>query len=180
MANELRPEMLSWRAGAGWLVLVGGTSDKWRGTEAIDRRAVELLDRDRPIAFVPAAACPPDYGESFLETYRRLGAPAGYIVPIHDRASASDPANVELLRQAGLIYFGGGESVQLLETMAGSLALEAVAEAHDAGAVIVGMSAGAIALAAWGVSLNPDLAPLEGWAWLEQTVVSVHHSLELD
>lgn len=178
MPNELRPEMVTWRAGAGWLVLVGGTSDKWRGTAAIDPQAIARMDRERPIAFVPAAACPPAYGESFLETYRRLGAPGGYVVPVHDRVSADDPANAELLRQAGLIYFGGGETVQLLETMTGSLALEAVAEAHEAGAVIVGMSAGAIGLAAWGVSLNPELAPLQGWGWLERTIVSVHHTRE--
>ncbi|MEX1254633.1 MAG: Type 1 glutamine amidotransferase-like domain-containing protein [Dehalococcoidia bacterium] len=167
---------MSWRSGAGWIVLIGGTSDEWRATEAIDRAAIDLMDRERPIAFMPAAACPPDYGESFLETYRRLGAPAGYVVPVLDRASASDPANAELLRRAGLIYFGGGETVELLKSVTGTPALEALAAAHDAGAVIVGMSAGAIALAERGVPLNPSIGVLQGWAWLARAVVSVHHT----
>jgi cyanophycinase len=178
MAIELKAGALTWRSGAGWLVLIGGTSDQWRATEAIDRAAIELMDRDRPIAFVPAAACPPDYGESFLATYRGLGAPPGYVVPVHDRASASDPANTELLRRAGLIYFGGGETVQLLGTLTGTPALEAVAAAHDAGAVVVGMSAGAIALAALGVPLNLSIGVLQGWGWLARAIVSVHHTPE--
>ena len=31
---------IEWRPGKGWLVLIGGTSDQWRTTEAIDRAAV--------------------------------------------------------------------------------------------------------------------------------------------
>ena len=178
MASIFESQRVTWRAGAGWLVLIGGTSDQWRATEAIDRAAIGLMDRDRPIAFVPAAACPPDYGESFLATYHRLGAPRGYVVPVQDRASASDPANTELLRRAGLIYFGGGETVQLLETVTGTPALEAVAAAHNAGAVIVGMSAGAIALAELGVPLNLNIGVLQGWGWLPRTIVSVHHTPE--
>jgi cyanophycinase len=172
------PAGVRWRRGRGWLVLIGGTSDQWRTTAPIDRAAVALMDRTRPIAFVPAAACPPDYGESFLATYGRLGAPGGYIVPVHDRGSANEPTNADLLRRAGLIYFGGGETAELLRTMNGSRALKAVAEAYEAGAVIAGMSAGAIALAEWGVPLNPDIGVLRGWGWLPATVVSVHHTPE--
>lgn len=166
------------RGGAGWLVLIGGTSGRWAATEEIDRAAVARMGRGKPIAFVPAANCPPDYGESFLATYARLGAPDGYEVPIYDRATARDPANAERLREAGLIYFGGGDTTQLLASMTGTHALAAVAAAYEAGAVIVGMSAGAIALAEWGVSLGAGV--LEGWGWLPRTVVSVHHTAARD
>jgi cyanophycinase len=164
------------REGKGWLVLIGGTSDQWRTTEAIDRAAIELMPANTPIAFVPAAACPPDYGESFLAIYQRLGATAGYIVPVHDRASAHDAANAKLLRDAGLIYFGGGETPQLLASMTGTPAADAIAEAYERGAVIAGMSAGAIALSAWGVSMGAGV--LQGWGWLSRVLVSVHHGAE--
>jgi cyanophycinase len=158
------------------LILIGGTSDKWRTTEHIDRVASELAPNNRPIAFIPAAKCPPDYGETFRETYARLGMPDGYVVPVEDRASAHDPANARLLASAGLIYFGGGETTSLLESMTDTPALEAVASAYEAGAVVVGMSAGAIGLSAWGVPLNPDIGVLQGWGWLSDTIVSVHHT----
>jgi cyanophycinase len=162
------------RPGRGWLVLIGGTSDTWRATEPIDRAAIELMQRDAPIAFVPAANCPPEYGTSFLAMYGRLGAADGYVVPITGRASAHDAQNGDLLRNAGLIYFGGGETTALLESLTDTPALAAIAEAYERGAVVAGMSAGAIALAARGLSLGAGV--LQGWAWLPQLLVSVHHT----
>jgi len=164
---------ISRRLGRGWLVLVGGTTDAWRGTEAIDRAAIDLMPPVMPVAFVPAANCPPEYGASFLATYRRYGAPDGYVVPIADRASAHDDQNAELLRRAGLIYFGGGDTTALLASMSRSPAVDAVGQAYERGAVIVGMSAGAIALSARGVSLGAGV--LQGWGWLPELLVSVHH-----
>jgi cyanophycinase len=166
--------------GAGTLILIGGTSDRWRTTEHIDSAAVELAPKGRPVAFIPAAACPQDYGLTFLETYRSLGSEDGYVVPVHDRSSAMDRANAELIASAGLVYFGGGETTALLEAMTDTPVLDAVRSAYESGAVIAGMSAGAIALSAWGVPLNPDIGVLRGWGWLERTVVSVHHTPQRD
>jgi cyanophycinase-like exopeptidase len=170
MPVALRP----WRQGSGWLVLIGGSSGTWPPTEPIDRAAIERMNSAAPIAFVPAAGCPPDYGESFLETYARLGARDGYVVSVRDSASAHDQENARLLQRAGLIYFGGGDTRLLLASMAGSPALDAIVSAYEAGAVVVGMSAGAIALAAYGVSLGAGV--LAGWGWLPKTLVSVHHT----
>jgi cyanophycinase len=174
MQRERSDLPLDWRSGRGWLLLVGGTTYFWRGTEAIDRAAVGVMSPGAPIAFVPAANCPPEYGASFLSTYRGYGAPDGYVVPITSRRAACDPKNAALLREAGLIYFGGGDTTALLASMTGTPALDAVAEAYAAGAVVVGMSAGAIGLAARGLSLGAGV--LEGWSWLARTLVSVHHN----
>jgi len=169
MVPTLRP----FRPARGWLVLLGGSSGTWPPTEPVDRAAIERMPRG-PIAFVPAAGCPPDYGESFLATYARLGAPDGYVVEVRDLASARDARNAALLKDAGLVYFGGGDTTRLLAAMTGTPALDAVAAAYERGAVIVGMSAGAIALAAYGVSLSAGV--LQGWGWLPDALVSVHHT----
>jgi len=163
---------LKWRTGAGWLVLIGG--GRWNTTELIDRNAIEAMSDETPIAFVPAAGCPPDYGGSFLAHYTALGAPPGYVVPIHDSASANDPVNVRRLAQAGLIYFGGGDTQKLLDAFTGTPTLDAVAAAYASGSVIVGMSAGAIALAEWGVSSDPGVGVLKGWGWLPKVIVAPH------
>ncbi len=165
---------LRWRTGAGWLVLAGG--GRWHATEPIDRKAIEAMADNTPIAFVPAAGGPPDYGESFLEHYASLGAPPGYVVAIHDSASAHDPVNVRRLAQAGLIYFGGGDTQRLLDTMTGAPTLDAGAAAYAAGAVVVGHSAGAIALCAWGVSPDRGGAVLPGWGWLPNAIVAPHYT----
>ncbi len=165
---------LKWRTGAGWLVLVGG--GRWDTTESIDYNAIEAMADEAPIAFVPAAGRPPDNGESFLAHYAALGAPAGYVVPIHDNVSAGDPANVRRLAQAGLIYFGGGDTQKLLDAITGTAALDAVAAAYASGAVVVGMSAGAIVLSAWGLSADPGVSVLKGWGWLPQAIVAPHYT----
>jgi cyanophycinase-like exopeptidase len=152
---------------------VGGTTNFWRGTEQIDRAAIEAAPSDKPIAFVPAANCPPEYGESFLQVYRQHGAPDGYVAPITSREASHDAQNLSLLRDAGLIYFGGGDTTELLASMTDTPAVDAVAEAYARGAVVVGMSAGAIALSERGLSLGAGV--LEGWSWLERILVSVHH-----
>lgn len=169
---------LSRRSGLGWLVLIGGASGHWATTQPIDRAAVESIRHDGPIAFLPAAGCEPEYGPSFLAHYKRLGAPDGYVIPIEDAAAARDPANARLLADASLIYIGGGDTRQLLSIMTGSPALEAMTQAYEAGAVIAGASAGAIALAAWGVPIDPNVIALEGWGWIPDVIVSPHHSPE--
>ncbi len=131
-----------------------------------------------PIAFLPAAGCPPDYGESFLARYADLGAPPGYVVPVYDTDAARDRANARLLSEAGLIYIGGGDTRLLLNALTGTPALEALAAAYKAGAVIAGMSAGAIALAAWGLSIDSRVGVLQGWGWLPDVIVAPHYTPE--
>ena len=166
-----------WRAGRGWLVLIGG-STSWPPTEPIDRETIARMDQRKPIAFLPAAGCPPGYVQSFLEAYTRLGAPDGYEVPVRDIAAARDPKYAELLQRTGLIYIGGGDTRDLLASMTGTPALSAMASAYERGAVIVGNSAGAIGLATFGVSMDPQIGVLEGWGWVPRTLVSVHHTPE--
>ena len=169
---------LKWRTGDGWLVLICGSSDGWRATEAIDRAAIAAVCDEAPIAFVPAAGCPPDYGESFLARYAGLDAPRGYIVPIQDPASARDPANARRLAHAGLIYVGDGDTQRLLATMAGTPALDALAAAFATGAVIIGAGAGALALAAWGWTSDAGIGALKGWGWLPQALLAAHYAQE--
>ncbi|HLF29048.1 MAG TPA: Type 1 glutamine amidotransferase-like domain-containing protein [Anaerolineae bacterium] len=167
---------LRWRTGAGWLVLIGGGN--WETTEPIDRNAIEAMTDEAPIAFVPAAGGSPDSGESFLEHYTRLGAPPGYVAPIYDATSANDPVNARRLVQAGLIYLGGGDTRQLLDALTGTPALDAIAAAYASGAIVVGMSAGAMALCAWGVALDPAVGVLQGWGWLPHVIAAPHYTPE--
>ena len=166
------------RPGRGTIVLLGGSSGTWPPTAAVDRAAIAAITRDGPAVFLPAAGCGPDYGASFIAQYEALGSPAGAVAEVRDAASAADPANVALITSASLVYIGGGDSRLLLSTLHDSPALAALGHAHDAGAVIVGMSAGAMALAGWGVSMSAEIGLLPGWGWLPEAVVSVHYTPE--
>ena len=165
---------LQWHAGTVWLVWPGG--GRWESNEVIHSSAISQILAESPFAFLPTADPDPSYGESFLTTYGELGAPFGYVVPIYDRKSANDPVNMRRLAQASLIYIGGGDTHKLIATLDGTGSVDAIAAAYEAGAVIVGASAGAILLAKWGVTSDGEL--VLGWGWLADTIVVPHYTPE--
>ena len=164
---------MQWRTGAGWLILLGG--GRWDDNETIHSQAISAITDESPIAYIPAADVDPMKGEAFLSFYTELGAPHGYIVPIHDQQSANDPANYRRLANASLIYIGGGSLQRLLEALEGTHTLDALATAFDGGAVIVGEDAGALLLGKWGVnSAQGKIYP--GWGWVSDALIAAHHT----
>src|SRR5512135_3306165 len=93
---------LQWRTGAGWLILLGG--GRWADSETIHSRAISAITDESPIVYVPSANSDSMDGETFLSFYSELGAPPGYVVPIHDQKSARDPANYRRVSHASLIF----------------------------------------------------------------------------
>ena len=166
---------MQWRTGAGWLVLLGG--GRWEENETIHSQAVSAILDESPVAFIPAADPDPTRGEAFLSFYADLGAPHGYVVPIHDRQSANDPANYRRLANASLIYIGGGSLQRLLEALDGTHAIDALAAAFDGGAIIVGESAGAMLLGKWGVSTQQGKI-YPGWGWVSDALIAAHYTPE--
>ena len=166
---------LQWRTGAGWLVLIGG--GRLAENEVIHSAAISAIADESPIAFLPAANPDPTYGEAFLSFYGELGAPPGYVVPIHNQQSARDPANYRRLAHAGLIYIGGGDIQRLIEAVEGTPAIEAVAQAFDGGAVIVGIGAGAMLFGKWGLSSSNGKV-FAGWGWVSDAIVVPHYAPE--
>lgn len=164
---------LQWRTGAGWLVLLGG--GRWEENETIHSQAISAISDESPIAYIPAADPDPTVGEAFLSFYADLGAPHGYVVPIHDQRTASDPANYRRLANASLIYIGGGSLRRLIEALEGTPAIEAIAAAFDGGAVIVGAGASALLLGKWGVTAEQGKI-YPGWGWVSDALVVPQYS----
>lgn len=81
-----------------------------------------------------------------LEHFQALGAHV-QSARITDRKEADDPRYAEMLEQADLIYFSGGNPAYLYQTMLGSKAWKAAEKAWGGGAVYAGCSAGAMILA---------------------------------
>ena len=107
---------LQWRTGAGWLILLGG--GRWEDNEMIHSQAISAITDESPIAFIPAADPDPTRGEAFLSFYADLGAPHGYVVPIHDQQSANRSgqlspsgeceSDLHRRRQSAAVVGGGG------------------------------------------------------------------------
>jgi len=162
---------LRWHAGQGWLILVGG--GELEDLTDIHRAAIEAMSDESPVVYIPAASASQDEGRGrgqiVTEQIEELGGPVGYVAPIFTRTDASDPKNVRRVTQAGLVYLGGGNAKKLIETCTGTPALDALAAAYAAGAVILAEGEAACALGAWGLCASGDI--LAGWGWLSETLV---------
>jgi len=166
---------LRWRTGTGWLVLAGGGRWQEGETGEIDAAALGWANLDRPIAVLPTAGVSTAGVEALLEYYADLGGPGGYVVPIFDTAGAQRAENCHLLAEAGLVYISDGpDPLGLVRSLRGNPALGALAQAFDAGAAVVGMGAGAIALGAWAAGGDNPEQTESGWGWLPGVIVEPH------
>lgn len=134
----------------GYLVLEGGAEFGGRMADP-DRRALALAGGpEASIVIIPTAAAPDHNHERAGQNGRRwfasLGARQVHVAPLLDRASANEPGVAAMLRAARLVYLLGGFTHYLGQTLQGSLAWQAALEAHAAGAVIAGSSAGAMVM----------------------------------
>jgi len=74
----------------------------------------------------------------------RIGSECIYL-PIHEREDAFNPQFVEQVKDAGLIYFSGGDPHRVAEIYAGSPVWDAIVTQWQSGTSLAGCSAGAMA-----------------------------------
>jgi cyanophycinase len=132
------------------LLLEGGAEFGGKMSEP-DLHAIQAAGgSDSPIVILPTAAAPDQNhdraGRNALRWFSSLGASRPEVVPVIDAASASDPALVERIRMARLIYILGGFPGYVAKTFSGSSAWDAALDAYTSGAVLGGSSAGAMVL----------------------------------
>lgn len=132
---------------SGRLVAIGGAEDKTSDLEILEKVFSLAPEANQVVAVIATASSIPDqvlpdYEAAFL----RLGASRVHSLSIRDRKQAADPATVRLLEQSGVIFFTGGDQLRLTNVLGGSLALAAIRQRLQDGAVVAGTSAGAAAM----------------------------------
>jgi cyanophycinase len=129
-------------------MVIGGAEDKRETT--ILSRFVELAGG--PEARVVVISTASSLGEAATEAYRRALADLGVADVVglrpEERSQADDPATADALDAATGVFLTGGNQSRLTQVVAGTRLADALANAHDRGAVLAGTSAGASALAA--------------------------------
>jgi cyanophycinase len=134
---------------AGPVVMIGGAEDK-RRDGVILSRVVELAGG--PDASMVVISTASTFGERAAARYSgvfsELGA--GESVGLHPRTreQANEPDLVQALNRATGVFLTGGNQLRLVSVIGGTRLEDALASAHDRGAVIAGTSAGASAVAA--------------------------------
>jgi len=134
----------------GFVLLEGGR-EFHAGMAAADKRAMAVCGgRAQPVRIIPAAAAP-DNNHTAAATngvrwFQSLGAVDVRAVDVIDHVSADRPDLARQIERARLVFVLGGFTRYLAETLSESLAWQAMASAHRAGAVIAGSSAGAMVM----------------------------------
>ena len=134
------------------IIALVGSGEFTPAMDEVDRLLLAATGHDRArVAIVPTASWPD--GEAVFRRWTNLGVAHFRAlgadplpVPLTDRAGADDPAIVDAIASADLVYLSGGKPGHLLDALEGTTSGAAIRSAAGRGAVVAGCSAGAMVL----------------------------------
>jgi len=132
----------------GILVAIGGNEDKEDDLEIL-RDTIKVSGKENPsIALITSASSQPEaMMEHYKRAFERIGEGDIHHLDIRTRLEAKEKANVDVIRDADIIFFTGGDQLRITSILGGSALLRQVKrEYFEKGCVVAGTSAGASAL----------------------------------
>ena len=148
----------------GKLIAIGGAEDKGTDLEAgeihrnnlnffelgiLSRIVAEAGGTDAQIEIITTASTIPyEVGENYLDAFGKLGCLRINVMHIRNRQEAADPAYLKRLEQCQAIMMSGGNQMRLSATFGGTKWLATLLHRyhHEAGFLVAGTSAGAMAM----------------------------------
>ncbi len=166
----------------GTVALIG-SGEFLPGSDLLDRALLARLDDAPRVLVLPTASAPdgPEVMERWarmgIEHFERLGASAEAIM-IGTREEADSAKLAERIAATNFIYLSGGKPGYLVKTLRDTKCWQAIEQVFQAGGVVAGCSAGAMALAgslpsflrsqpalglAPGLAVIPHFDEIPGW-----------------
>ena len=180
VANGIPPTRSPRPEGCGPVILCGGATDDDLLALIVDVVRGSSAGRKPRVGLVEASwhVEPPTAEARRGEAERWTQAGADVLdVDLVERADAASPAVAETLVGADLVWFAAGDGSALYDRLWATPALAVVRHAHERGAAVGGVSAGAVV---WGVGHLSDYAshgdeePYPLFGWLHDMVVFPH------
>jgi len=156
------------------VILIGGGEIARGETAAIDQQIKSMKPAGTRFVFVGTAAHDaPGYAEKIAEAF------GDHFDVQSPTVAAGRDAMQAALQQADVIYLGGGETARLVEQFTSWELVDVLRGSIDRGVVIVGMSAGALALAEWYIhDEDGEFEIRTGWGILAGVGVMAHAHAE--
>lgn len=171
----------------GHLVIIGGGEK----LAEIKKKIVELGggDKARVVIFPNASSYPFESGDRHRQQFELFGpASVDVIYVTGDTLNRKDI--VDLVKNATVVFFGGGDQVKLTKELNGTKAYEAVWEVYKRGGVVSGTSAGAAVMSKvmitgdelinkdstrifWQI-LKGNVETKEGFGFLPEVIIDQH------
>jgi cyanophycinase len=145
----------------GTLIPIGGNEDK--GIEENEQYTLEFIDDgilfhvvkeaggiNANIVVIPtASSIPVEVGENYMEAFTTLGCKNVTVLDIRSKEDSEKENAIKLIKEANCVMFSGGDQSKITNKIGGTKIHEILVARYknEAGFVIAGTSAGAMAMA---------------------------------
>jgi cyanophycinase len=145
----------------GTLIPIGGNEDK--GIEENEQYTLEFIDDgilfhvvkeaggiNANIVVIPtASSIPVEVGENYMEAFTTLGCKNVTVLDIRSKEDSEKENAIRLIKEANCVMFSGGDQSKITNKIGGTKIHEILVARYkdEAGFVIAGTSAGAMAMA---------------------------------
>jgi cyanophycinase len=128
----------------GDLIIIGGAEDK-EGDKEILKKVCSSINKEKDVILIATIAT--EYPNEALDKYTKVFNGLGVInikgLNIKERSDSLNKENIQIIEQASLIFFTGGDQLRITSLVGGTPIYDALKEASERGCIIVGTSAGA-------------------------------------
>lgn len=148
----------------GTIVAIGGGEIMHRETLLIDSFIVKSTGKEKPYAlFIPTASGDAEgYTRTFKDVYEQLlGCTTDVLYLVKEQPTYKEIK--EKINRADIIYVGGGNTVQMMETWRLYKLDQLLIDAYHTGTVLAGLSAGGICWFEQGYGEQDKKRNKEGW-----------------
>lgn len=128
----------------GDLIIIGGAEDKEYDKEILKKVCNSInKEKDNILIATIATEYPREALKKYTQIFSELGAKNIQGLNITERRDSLDEKNIELVKEAALIFFTGGDQLRITSLMGGTPIYDVLKESSSNGCIIVGTSAGA-------------------------------------
>jgi len=133
---------ISETAGLGTLLIIGGHEDKKKDREILTR-ADDIAKKGTVVVTTLASREAQESWRDYKKTFHELGCRKVIHLDIPDRAAALHPQELESIEAADMIFFTGGDQLEITTKIGGTPLCDRIQEKYRKGMAIARTSAGA-------------------------------------
>lgn len=132
----------------GTLIIIGGHEAKTGAEQILGEVAARAGKGGRLVLLTVASQVPEELAETYKRAFGACGVKDVRVLDVRTRADAASPEAVELLDDAAVLFFTGGDQLRITSQIGDSPVFQRMHELYQRGATIAGTSAGAAAMPA--------------------------------
>ena len=127
------------------LIIIGGNVDKHYDKKIL-RRCLTIRPINRASIIPTASSIPSELADRYRNIFSDLEVKEISVIDIRRREEAEKKENFETINQTDLLFFTGGDQVQLFDVLGNTKLFELIMKRWKMGMIIAGTSAGAAAM----------------------------------